>query len=364
MLLREVEYARPGSVEEAIRLLAGTRGRARARRRPDARERDEGARRVARRARRPEPARGAAFDLRLGRHARARGDGDLRADHGLVGGRRSRGRSSARSSPRSPTSRCETAARSAATSARATRRTTCRRCSSRSTRRSRFAARAASGPCAASEFFLGVYMTAVAEGELLVSISVPASAQRRRRLRRGHDRARGHVHRQRRGEPERRRRRGRDRLRRRGAGARRAGRNRAGRACAPPSPPRGSIRPPTSTPRPTTAVTSPRCARSAPSSRRAREGREVAEPSTSASISVEINGERLRARGRRAPPARPLHPRRRGADRHAHRLRHRQLRRLHDPSRRGGGEELHAARGPGRRREGRGRWRISRTTTG
>ena len=97
------------------------------------------------------------------------------------------------------------------------------------------------------------------------------------------------------------------------------------------------------------------CARSR---RRAERGRvSVAEPSTSRTISVEINGERLRARGRRPPAARPLHPRRPRADGHAHRLRHRQLRRLHGPPRRPGGEELHAARRPGRRlddRDGRG----------
>ncbi len=49
-------------------------------------------------------------------------------------------------------------------------------------------------------------------------------------------------------------------------------------------------------------------------------------------IAVERQRRRLRARGRRAAPARPLHPRRPRPDRHAHRLRHRQLRRLHRAS--------------------------------
>ncbi len=58
----------------------------------------------------------------------------------------------------------------------------------------------------------------------------------------------------------------------------------------------------------------------------------------------------VRARRRCPPPARPLHPRRPRADGHARRLRHRQLRRLHRARRRPGGEELHDARRPGRRR--------------
>jgi Aerobic-type carbon monoxide dehydrogenase, middle subunit CoxM/CutM homologs len=53
MLLREVEYAKPGSVAEALELLAANDG-ARARRRPDADQRDEGPRGLAGHARRPE----------------------------------------------------------------------------------------------------------------------------------------------------------------------------------------------------------------------------------------------------------------------------------------------------------------------
>ena len=52
----------------------------------------------------------------------------------------------------------------------------------------------------ADEFFLGVYMTAVGEGELLTRIDVPAVERRGRRLRGRHDRRARHVHRQRRGD--------------------------------------------------------------------------------------------------------------------------------------------------------------------
>ena len=47
----------------------------------------------------------------------------------------------------------------------------------------------------AEEFFLGVYMTVVGEGELLLSVSVPRSGERRRRLRLDHHRPRRNVHR-------------------------------------------------------------------------------------------------------------------------------------------------------------------------
>ena len=67
-------------------------------------------------------------------------------------------------------------------------------------------------------------------------------------------------------------------------------------------------------------------------------------------IRVTVNGDRSRPRGRAAAAARPLPARQARADRHARRLRHVQLRRLHRPPRRPGGQELHGARGAGRRR--------------
>ncbi len=72
----------------------------------------------------------------------------------------------------------------------------------------------------AEEFFVGVYMTAVGEGELLTKVSVPPSAGARRRLLRGDDRRARDVHRERGGHGLGRRRADRARLRRRGAGAR------------------------------------------------------------------------------------------------------------------------------------------------
>ena len=64
------------------------RRRAPARRRPDARERHEGARGGARRARRPRRSRRAAHDrLLVRRDARDRRDGHVHAAHGLLGGR-------------------------------------------------------------------------------------------------------------------------------------------------------------------------------------------------------------------------------------------------------------------------------------
>ena len=56
----------------------------------------------------------------------------------------------------------------------------------------------------AEEFFLGVYMTVVGEGELLTSVSVPAAANAAGRIRVGDDRPRRHVHRERGREPRRR----------------------------------------------------------------------------------------------------------------------------------------------------------------
>ena len=77
------------------------------------------------------------------------------------------------------------------------------------------------------------------------------------------------------------------------------------------------------------------------------------EPVTSRRITVDGQRRGVRARGRGAAPARPLPARRPRPDRHARRLRHGQLRRLHRHLRRRAREELHAARGPGRRRDDR-----------
>ena len=82
-----------------------------------------------------------------------------------------------------------------------------------------------------------------------------------------------------------------------------------------------------------------------------RAGADGATIETSRRITVEVNGVDLRARGRGAAAADPLHPRRPRPHRQPHRLRHRQLRRLQRPARRRAREELHAARRPGRRRE-------------
>src|SRR2546423_1552961 len=57
-----------------------------------------------------------------------------------------------------------------------------------------------------------------------------------------------------------------------------------------------------------------------------------------------------RARGGHAAAARALPPRRAAADRHPHRLRHRQLRRLHRSLQRTGDQVVHAPRRAGRRR--------------
>ena len=58
-----------------------------------------------------------------------------------------------------------------------------------------------------------------------------------------------------------------------------------------------------------------------------------------------------RRAGRAANAARPLHPRRARLDRHAHRLRHLQLRSVHLPRRRRVRQELHRPGRPGRRAE-------------
>ena len=108
----------------------------------------------------------------------------------------------------------------------------------------------------AEEFFLGVYLTAVGLGELLTQDL--DSCREEGRFRGGDARRGRDLHLQRRGQRERRRP-GRARLRRRCARARH------GRRAGEPSPTRcarrTSCRRPTSTPRASTARTSPRCSR-------------------------------------------------------------------------------------------------------
>ena len=176
MLLREVEYARPSTVDEAVALLADHDGRARPRRRADARQRDEGPRGRARRARRPRAiSRELRDDLVLRRRVALELGAMVTASEmvAVVRGRGRAARARRGGARRSPTSRCETAARSAATSASTIRRTTSRRCSSRSARRSRSVGTGGERIVGAEEFFLGVYTTAVEEGELLTKVSVP-----------------------------------------------------------------------------------------------------------------------------------------------------------------------------------------------
>ncbi len=125
------------------------------------------------------------------------------------------------------------------------------------------------------------------------------------------------------------------------------------RQCArrPRAPPPSSTRRPTSTRPPTTAATSPRSSRRAPSSMQPRGAAGEREPGHERVRHRRRQRDELRARGRDPPPARPFPARRPRPDRHARRLRHRQLRRLHDPAERHEREELHAARDPGRRRD-------------
>ena len=219
----------------------------------------------------------------------------------------------------------------------------------------------------AEEFFVGVFETAVGEGELLTRISVPtraggdgmsgvtlgvhgtyvanaAAVGRRRRLA---DRAR---------------------LRRGGAGARDGGRGaargrrlRTRRPCARRSRGSGrrSTRRPTSTPPRTTGAASPRSRSCAPSSRQPSEQRGERGGRADDEPVRDRDRERRagRAGGAGAPAARALPARRPRPHGHAHRLRHRELRRLHRAARRRRGEELRRARRPGGRRlrdDGRG----------
>ena len=274
MLLREVEYARPSSVDEADRAPGGARRRARARRRPDARQRDEGARGLARRARRPEPARRAA------------------RDHGVAATRSSsarwrRTRRSWRSSE-VEVSRpilAEVAAQIADVQVRNRGTIGGNVCSNDPTNHlppllvalgASMTIRGAGGErtVPAEEFFLGVYLTAVGEGELLLSVSVPAAAKAADGF------ASITI--------------GRDGTCIANAAASLAGGatrialgcvdavpvlltpsgSRRGERPRRPSPTRRSSRRPTSTPRPTTAATSPASAPCAPSRRQRREGGE------------------------------------------------------------------------------------------
>src|SRR5262245_5124528 len=132
------------------------------------------------------------------------------------------------------------------------------------------------------------------------------------------------------------------------SGPRRPTRTRLSKPCARPY----SSRRPTSMPHPTTAATSPRSSPFARSSRR----REAADGHRFPHDDPRRGQRRrVRAGGRRQAAPDPLHPRRPRLDREPHRLRHGQLRGVLDPRRRPPGEELHAARRSGRRREDRDR---------
>ena len=78
-------------------------------------------------------------------------------------------------------------------------------------------------------------------------------------------------------------------------------------------------------------------------------------------VTMTVNGDAAPRRGRAPAAAGPLHPREPGADRHPHRLRHHQLRRLHRPARRQAGQVVHHVRRPGRRPRDRRPSRAWRT---
>src|SRR4249919_3854648 len=114
---------------------------------------------------------------------------------------------------------------------------------------------------------------------------------------------------------------------------------------------RRSIRRRTSTALPTIAAVWRRSRRSGPCCRPQGDG---SRSGRSRDEQVGLGrGERRadRARGAHPAPARPLPPRRPRAYRNAHRLRHRKLRGVHGAPGRRAREELHAARGAGRRSE-------------
>src|SRR5579862_9729543 len=114
--------------------------------------------------------------------------------------------------------------------------------------------------------------------------------------------------------------------------------------CATQSAPRISTRPRTSMRRASTARISPACSPSAPPGRRSADGRRR-----------QRQRHCLRARRRAAQAPHPFPPRRPRPHRQPHRLRHRQLRRVLGDRRRRAREELHDARRPGRRCNGRDR---------
>ena len=177
MLLREVEYARPATVEEAISVLAtydGARPLAGGQTLVNVMKARAAAPDVLVDLADLDELRTIGFSVR--RDARDRRDGDVRAAAWARPRSRSRGRSSPRSPRRSATSRCAIAARSAGTSASATRRTTCRVLLVALD--ATFTIRGQDGErtVPADEFFLGVYMTAVGEGELLTKVNVPPSS--------------------------------------------------------------------------------------------------------------------------------------------------------------------------------------------
>ena len=374
MLLREVEYARPGSIEEAVRLLGA----------------HDGARALAggqtlvnvmkARAAAPEVLVDLADldelrdDRALGRRRRS---SSARWSPTASSSARPRspphGRSWPRSRPRSPTARSRTAARWAATSASTTRPTTSRRCSRRVG--ATFTILGADGErtVTSDDFFLGVYMTAAGEGELLTRISVPAATPGTGDAMEGvtlgvHGTyivsaaatvgpggvrvAIGCVS----GVPERA-----TTLEGRLAGAELTAEAVHAAVAGIGDDARSARR-------------RPRARRVSPAPRRdLLRARRAVRRETSKGMSVARaerqpcdlgRGQRhdVRARGRRQAPARALHPRRSRPHGHAHRLRHRQLRRLHHPARRPGRQELHDAGRPGRRRDASARSRTSPTT--
>ena len=345
MLLREVEYARPGSIEEAVRLLGA----------------HDGARALAggqtlvnvmkARAASPEVLVDLADlaelrdDRPLGRRRRSSSARwSPTASWSARPRSRPPGRSWPRSRRRSPTARCRTAAPSAATSAsttrrnhlpplfsamgatftilgpgrrahRALRRLLPRRLHDRRRRGRAAHARHACPPARPGAATPWRASRSGEHGTYIVSAAATVGAGRRARrdrLRLGRARARDGA----RGAP-------------RGCGAH------APRPCTPRSPASAmrSIRPADVHAPPTTAGGSPRSAASAPCWPLRSERRDERERAERQPDDLRRDQRHdLRARGRGEAAARALHPRRSRPDGHAHRLRHRQLRRLHRSS--------------------------------
>ena len=136
----------------------------------------------------------------------------------------------------------------------------------------------------AADFFLGVYLTAAGPGELLTTILVPAG--RARGVRGDHARRRRHVHRQR-GRLGRRRGAGRARLCRRGARARDAGLGRRGGSARG-----GAGRPPRASGRRPCLGRLPAAPRRGGRRPCGAEGEreQLMEPTTSQTITVDVNG--------------------------------------------------------------------------